>query len=90
MNDSKGGRPRLDSQEAFTLRLCEVLPRLRSGDISQRRAAEVLGISVRSLNRYARCTDADRTVPEKSVTTPEIEAIRERGAQVGVNTGRSR
>ena len=89
MNGAKEGRPRLDNQEGFTSRLCEVLPRLRSGDISQRRAAEVLGISVRSLNRYARCTAAERTAPEMSVATPEIEAIRQHGAQVGVNTGRS-
>ena len=80
MNSAKGGRPRLDNQEGFTSRLCEVLPRLKSGDISQRRAAEVLGISVRSLNRYARRSAADRTVPEMSVTTPEIEAVRKRGA----------
>ena len=90
MRAQRGGRPRLDSQETFTSRLYEVLPRLRSGDISQRRAAEVLGISVRSLNRYARRSAADRTVPEMSVTTPEIEAIRHPGAQVGVNAGRSR
>ena len=89
MNSANGGRPRLDNQEEFTSRLYEVLPRLNSGDISQRRAAEVLGISVRSLKRYARRTDADRTVPEMSVTTLEIEAIRQHGAQVGVNTGRS-
>ena len=90
MNGAKEGRPRLDNQEGFTSRLCEVLPRLRSGDISQRRAAEALGISVRSLNRYARRSAADRTVPEMSVTTPEIEAIRQHGAQVGVKAGRSR
>ena len=90
MNNTKGGRPRLDSQEAFTSRLYEVLPRLRSGDISQRRAAEVLGISVRSLNSFARRTDADRTVPEMSVTTPEIEAIRQRGTQGGWKAGSSR
>ena len=90
MNGAKEGRPRLDSQEGFTSWLYEVLPRLKSGDISQRRAAEVLGISVRSLKRYARRTDADRTVPEMSVTTLEIEAIRQHGAQVGVNARRSR
>ena len=90
MNNTRGGRPRLDNQEEFTSRLCEVLPRLRSGDISQRRAAEVLGISVRSLNRYARCTAADRTVPEKSVTTPEIEAVRQRGARGAGKAGSSR
>ena len=86
MNSAKGGRPRLDSQEGFTSRLYEVLPRLRSGDISQRRAAEVLGISVRSLKRYARRTDADRTVPEMSVTTPEIEAVCQCGARGGQGT----
>ena len=90
MGTQRGGRPRLDSQEAFTSRHCEVLPRLKSGDISQRRAAEVLGISVRSLKRYARRTDADRIVPEMSVTTPEIEAMRHPGAQVGVKARRSR
>ena len=90
MNSVRGGRPRLDSQEAFTSRLYEVLPRLKSGDISQRRAAEVLGISVRSLNRYARRSAADRTVPEMSVTTPEIEAIRHPGARGAVKSGSSR
>ena len=90
MRAQRGGRPRLDSQETFTSRLYEVLPRLRSGDISQRRAAEALGISVRSLKRYARRTAADGPAPEMSVTTPEIEAIRQHGAQVGVDARRSR
>ena len=93
MGAQRGGRPQLDNQEGFTSRLCEVLPRLKSGDISQRRAAEVLGISVRSLNSYARRTAADRTVPEKSVSTPEIEAVRKRsalGAQGAGKAGSSR
>ena len=90
MRAQRGGRPRLDNQEAFTSRLYKVLPRLKSGDISQRRAAEVLGISVRSLKRYARRTDADRTVPEMSVTTPEIEAIRQHGALGAGKARRSR
>ena len=90
MNSANGGRPRLDNQEEFTSRLYEVLPRLNSGDISQRRAAEVLGISVRSLKRYARRTAADGTAPEMSVSTPEIEAIRERVAQGAGKAGRSR
>ena len=80
----------MDNQEEFTSRLCEVLPRLRSGDISQRRAAEVLGISVRSLKRYARRSAGDGTAPEMSGSTPEIEAVRLRGAQVGVKAGSSR
>ena len=51
----KGGRPSLlDTYPGLPTALSEVLPRLQSGEMSQRQAGGKLGISVRSLFRYAR------------------------------------
>ena len=49
----KTGRPRLDHTPGFYTRFAAILPRLQAKEISQRQAAEELGISVRSLMRYA-------------------------------------
>ena len=49
----KVGRPRLDDSPAFREGLATVLPRLNGKEISQGQAARDLGISVRSLKRYA-------------------------------------
>jgi hypothetical protein len=84
VNSAKGGRPRLDMHEGLMARLSGVLPRLRSGDISQRRAATELGISARSLMRYARRMDSGRPNPTVFATTPEIEAIRRRSSHFAV------
>jgi len=46
------GRPRLDNSKDFEKDFCRLLPRLRTGDISQREAANELGISARTLKRY--------------------------------------
>ena len=46
------GRPRLDHRPGFRESFATVLPRLRSGEMSQGQAARELGISVRSLKRY--------------------------------------
>ena len=49
----KPGRPRLDADPEFVQHFATVLPRLRAGEISQSQAARKLGISIRSLKRYA-------------------------------------
>jgi hypothetical protein len=57
----KGGRPRLDLDPDFIRGFATVLPRLRAKEISQGQAARELGISVRSLKRYAaQLRDANR------------------------------
>ena len=53
MKSVKSGRPRLDSNPDFVRRFATVLPSLTAGAISQGQAARELGISVRSLKRYA-------------------------------------
>ena len=50
---SRGGRPRLYSSEQFLEAVSEVLPQLKSGNISQNTAAYLLGMSTRSFKRYA-------------------------------------
>jgi hypothetical protein len=55
----KTGRPRLDHTPGFYTRFAAILPRLQAKEISQRQAAEELGISVRSLMRYAAQTGAE-------------------------------
>ena len=51
---SKGGRPRLsDSRPELDALASEVLPMMQSGDLNWTQAARQLGISVRSLKRYA-------------------------------------
>ena len=57
----KTGRPRLDHSPDFIRRFAAVLPRLRANEISQGQAARELGISVRSLKRYARQAEAQDT-----------------------------
>ena len=49
---TKGGRPRLDAQEDFVERFCQLLPRLSDGSMSKAEAARRLGVSVRSVGRY--------------------------------------
>ena len=46
------GRPRLDAQEDFVERFCQLLPRLHDGSMSKAEAARRLGVSVRSVGRY--------------------------------------
>jgi hypothetical protein len=48
------GRPPLTTRPDFGERLSAVLPRLLSGEISQRQAQRESGISVRSILRYAK------------------------------------
>ena len=51
----KGGRPSLlVTHPGLPTALSEVLPHLQSGEMSQRQCASILGISVRSMNRYLR------------------------------------
>ena len=49
----RSGRPRLDHRPGFAESFAAILPRLQAMEISQREAAEELGISPRSLMRYA-------------------------------------
>ena len=49
---ARGGRPRLDDSPEFHKSFATILPRLLARVISQRQAAEELGISVRSCKRY--------------------------------------
>ena len=58
---AKGGRPRVDDRPGFYEDFCRVLPRLRAKEISQREAARRLGISVRSLKRYAERLESTAT-----------------------------
>lgn len=51
---ARGGRPRLDAQEAFVEGFCQLLPRLNDGSMSRAEAARRLGISHRSVSRYMR------------------------------------
>ena len=51
------GRPRLDSRAGFNREFCRILPRLHAGRINLSQAARELGISVRSLKRYAARVD---------------------------------
>ena len=53
VNRAKGGRPRLDRREGFLSSLSEVLPHVYAEIMSWRRAAAMVGISPRSLKRYA-------------------------------------
>ena len=48
----KVGRPRLDHRPGFMESFAAILPRLSAREISQREAAQELGVSVRSLVRY--------------------------------------
>jgi len=50
--EARGGRPRLDAQEDFMERFCQLLPRLTDGSMSKAEAARRLGVSVRSVGRY--------------------------------------
>ena len=47
-----GGRPPLSAAPEFIKALYRVLPHVSSGILSQRKAADELGISARSLKRY--------------------------------------
>ena len=53
---SRGGRPRLYSTEQFLEVVSEVLPHLKSGNISQNTAAYLLGMSTRTFKRKAEIT----------------------------------
>ena len=53
---SRGGRPRLYSSDQFLEAVSEVLPHLKSGNISQNTAAKLLGMSTRSFKRYTLVT----------------------------------
>ena len=69
MNRANGGRPRLDSQEGFVAALLRVLPRVYAGNISQRRAAKELGISARTLNRYAERIEGSKYMLDEPTAT---------------------
>ena len=60
----KTGRPRLDDSPGFRKRFATVLPHLLAREISQGQAARELGISVRSLKRYAIQGAGDISVSE--------------------------
>ena len=60
----KPGRPRLDADPEFVQHFATVLPRLRASEISQGQAARELGISVRSLKRYAEHAEAASSLSE--------------------------
>lgn len=47
----KSGRPRVEDAGNFSERFAHILPRLRQGEISVRRAAKELGVSSRTLRR---------------------------------------
>ena len=50
---SSAGRPRLEARPSFLKALKQIMPHVLDGTISYNKAAERLGISRRSLKRYA-------------------------------------
>lgn len=67
----KSGRPRVTLRPGFNEGFAHILPRLVDGEISQRRAAEELNMSPRSLRRLLQARagpdDACPPAPPQSV-----------------------